>query len=181
MMEDMTREPAVRPERLGQLMKQRGLGPGELAYLSGVAYDTIYKIAADKRPLTSGETLGKIAKALSCSVDYLLGLTDNPVPYIEEMANEIAQLGMVLGELSPWRQRELVTIAEAMARAEHADSERMHRNIEVNRRLLDMVREVGGEEELDALLDLLGHSTGFDGATVGRLLDAHETQEEKKD
>lgn len=157
----MSQEPVLNVERINRLMDARGIGPGDLAYLSGVAYDTIYKIRASERPRTSGEILGKLALALGCSVDYLLGLTSNPAPYSSDALPDIAELAVAVLSLSPSRRQELLLIAEALARAELADRERVRRKIEVNQRLLDMVRDVGGEEALDDLLTLLGEPAGL--------------------
>jgi len=61
-------------------MSAKKVGPGELAYLSGVSYDYIYKIRKGQAKNVSAIMLAKIANALDTSVDYLLGLTDDPTP-----------------------------------------------------------------------------------------------------
>lgn len=74
-------EPSVSVERLNLMMEKRRWGPGELAYQSGVNYETLYKLRSGQRPRMSAELVGKLAHALGCSVDYLLGLTDNETAY----------------------------------------------------------------------------------------------------
>jgi len=83
----MHAEPVVSVERLDRMMGKRGWGPGELAYQSGVNYETLYKLRSGQRPRMSAELVGKLAHALGCSVDYLLGLTDNEAPYTENQVS----------------------------------------------------------------------------------------------
>ena len=84
----MKRDPAVDVSRIDSMMERRGWGPGELQYQSGVTYDTIYKIRTSNRPRTSAEILGKLAVALGCSVDWLIGITDDPRPTSEILGKQ---------------------------------------------------------------------------------------------
>lgn len=68
------------PERISELMDRRGWKPGELAYQSGASYAVIYKLLNTPRHQTSAIVLAKIASALGCSIEYLLGMTDSPAP-----------------------------------------------------------------------------------------------------
>ena len=168
-------------ERINLLMTLRGLGPGELAYLSGVGYDTIYKIRQNERPRTSAEILGKLAQALGCSVDYLLTLTDVPAPYGGGGYESVAALAGIVSGLSSGRRREITLIAEAMSRAEAEDRNRVQRNITVNRKMLAMVRDIGGEEALNELLTLLGEAIGLDSGRLIALLDTEEPKQVDQD
>lgn len=99
------------PERISELMDLRGWKPGELAYQSGASYAVIYKLLNTPRHQTSAIVLAKIAAALGCSIEYLLGMTDSPAPVdsredrvyatiadaqqrrmVQEIIEEIAQL-----------------------------------------------------------------------------------------
>lgn len=84
---DMRAEPAVNVDRINQLMQKRRWGPGELSYQSGVNYETLYKLRSGQRPRMSADLLGKLAQALNCSVDYLLGMTDNEAPYAADQVS----------------------------------------------------------------------------------------------
>ena len=66
-------------ERFYDMCKRKGLKPNPLAREIGVSSGIISKWKNDGR-LPNGETLTKIANALNCSVDYLLGITDCPAP-----------------------------------------------------------------------------------------------------
>jgi transcriptional regulator with XRE-family HTH domain len=63
-------------ERLEALMQERGYGPGELAYQSGVSYNYIWKIRKGNAPNIAVTQVQKLAKALRTTPDYLTGLSD---------------------------------------------------------------------------------------------------------
>lgn len=65
-------ELVFRTDRLDRLMEKRGLGPGELAYLSGVSYNMIYKMRMGERPNPSASIAVKLAKALDTTVEFLV-------------------------------------------------------------------------------------------------------------
>lgn len=62
----------LRIDRLDRLMDQRGLGPGELAYLSGISYNMIYKMRKGERPNLSAILAVKLARALNTTVEFLV-------------------------------------------------------------------------------------------------------------
>ena len=70
----------IRGERVRALMTRAGLGPGQVAYKSGLSPAQIYRILAGERPKAQVATVAKIAQALSTTTDYLLGLTANSAP-----------------------------------------------------------------------------------------------------
>lgn len=146
-------------KRLEKLIEDRGLEIGQVGYLAGVDYNTLYKIRNHNRPRTSAEIVGRLAQALNCSVDYLIGLTDNPLPYSSQPVGGFAQeLLLVSGRLSAQRQRELLIIANSLARAEIEDRERLKRNIRANKKLFDFIERMFGHEGLNDALDSLGLS-----------------------
>ncbi|HHV08301.1 MAG TPA: helix-turn-helix transcriptional regulator, partial [Firmicutes bacterium] len=66
-----------RSDRLLELRKQKGLSQAELAQHLDVSQSLVsYYESGSKQP--GYETLGKMANLFSVSVEYLLGLTDNP-------------------------------------------------------------------------------------------------------
>ncbi|HXF60739.1 MAG TPA: helix-turn-helix domain-containing protein [Caldilineaceae bacterium] len=155
----MEKKPGLNVERLNEMMERRGWGPGELAYQSGVGYDTIYKIRSAKRPRTSAEILAQLAQALGCSVDYLVGLTDSPVPYGKQSLSPLQQALMVeIGKLSPRRQRDLWQIVAGLLRADAEDRASLERDLRVNRQLREAVERLGGEQALQELFEWLGFS-----------------------
>lgn len=66
-------------ERLKRLRKMRGLTSNQVAEMVGVARSTYAGYETDHRqpPL---ETLHRLAEVLNTSTDYLIGLTDDPLP-----------------------------------------------------------------------------------------------------
>lgn len=136
-------------------MEQRGWGPGELAEQSGVAYDTIYKVRSTQRPRTSAEVVAKLAVALGCSMDYLMGLTDAPVPTAsEEMSTVMLHLCLVAHALPEGRQRDLLRIAEALQEATQEDAvEQLH--VQMMELVMEEVHRIGGDAGLHALMDRL--------------------------
>ncbi len=65
-------------KRLRELRERRGWSMGVLASLSGVSVSQLYRLEKGERPRVAAVTLARIAQALGTSVDYLLGLTDEP-------------------------------------------------------------------------------------------------------
>ena len=67
-------------ERIRNLRIDKDLTQKEVAQILGIKQNTYsqYEIGALKYPV---EALIKLAKHYNTSIDYLLGQTDNPVPY----------------------------------------------------------------------------------------------------
>lgn len=152
----MSREPVLQIDRIDSMMEHHGWGPGELAERSGVAYDTIYKIRTTMRPRTSAEIVAKIAVALGCTTDYLLGLTDDPMPAqtIAASGALLVQLCLAVKSLPESRQRDLLHIAEALQSASHDEAvEQLHK--EMMGFMLEEVQRIGGDDGLRTLLDRL--------------------------
>lgn len=63
-------------ERLYGMCEQKGCKPNTIAKAVGLSTATATKWKNGAIP--NGEALSKIADYLDCSVDYLLGRTDNP-------------------------------------------------------------------------------------------------------
>ncbi len=56
----------------------------------------------------NGENLIKIAKHFNCSIDYLVGLTDKPNSYFNEISPEDAEIIRKIHSLSTENQEELI-------------------------------------------------------------------------
>ena len=65
--------------RIYELRNRRGWTQTELAEAAGLSQNAISDYEADKRQPGS-VALAPLARALECSADYLLGLTDDPTP-----------------------------------------------------------------------------------------------------
>ena len=68
----------VRGDRIHALRKESGLTIQELARLSGLSVGQIYRLEKNERPNTAAVTLARIALALDTTLDYLMGLSDEP-------------------------------------------------------------------------------------------------------
>ena len=66
--------------RIKSLREGRDWDVGQLAYKSHVSAGYIYKLENNERPNVSGVILAQLAVALSTTVEYLLGLTNDPRP-----------------------------------------------------------------------------------------------------
>jgi transcriptional regulator with XRE-family HTH domain len=73
--------PQFDSERLKELRSARGLSVEILARHAEVTVRHIWRLESGGRPNVWAVTLGRIALALDTSVDYLLGLTDDPRPF----------------------------------------------------------------------------------------------------
>ncbi len=69
----------MRGDRVKSIREFHGITQEQLAEQIGVAVLQINRYENNKTE-PNGETVGKIALALQVSADYLLGLTDDPVP-----------------------------------------------------------------------------------------------------
>jgi transcriptional regulator with XRE-family HTH domain len=64
-------------QRLLLARRQREVTQGELAKAVGVNINTISRAERGTEAVLSGEVIGKIARTLTVSTDYLLGLRDD--------------------------------------------------------------------------------------------------------
>lgn len=65
-------------ERILQIVEERKIVPNHLAKVIGISDSLISKWRANPSLRVSSEILVAIADYLDCSVDYLLGRTENP-------------------------------------------------------------------------------------------------------
>ena len=67
-------------ERLRVRRQQLGLRQQTLAHDMGAAQGWISELERGKQTRLEAETVYRFARALGCTTDYLMGLTDDPTP-----------------------------------------------------------------------------------------------------
>lgn len=61
-------------ERIQRLRDQRGLNQADLATRAGVGQSLLSRIERGSRPNPTADILRKLARALGCTTDYLVGM-----------------------------------------------------------------------------------------------------------
>jgi transcriptional regulator with XRE-family HTH domain len=160
-------------ERLAAAIKLRKTTAANIVRASGVDSATISLIMSGKRPNTSAIIVAKLANALEVSVDYLVGLSDNPERGTNDLPEQVRQLARLAGKLSEKKQEELLRIAATL---EELERENPSYTIPAQTfvRLVQMVEKLGTDEDkedmygsLHDILDddsasFLGHLFGED-------------------
>lgn len=82
-------EPANVAELINKLLKEKNLQQKDMLMECGLNKNTISSMLS-RGSMVKADTLAKIADFLSCSVDYLLGRTENPEIYHYEKASQNA-------------------------------------------------------------------------------------------
>ena len=67
-------------DRLRQRRKAQQLSQQELAALMQIPQSWISELENAKRPHVEADTVYRFCRALGCTSDYLVGLTDDPTP-----------------------------------------------------------------------------------------------------
>jgi transcriptional regulator with XRE-family HTH domain len=67
-------------DRLARMRGFRRMSQQDLAERTGLKVQNISRIETDQREHVRSDTLRRLAEALECSTDYLVGLTDDPTP-----------------------------------------------------------------------------------------------------
>lgn len=110
----------VRLDRLIELMQARNMSAADLARASGGNEATI-SLALSRKRNPSVPTLVQWARALGCSLDYLVGLSDNPRPrHGEPPPPGGIEILDVMRKLHPEVAAELVRVARAMVAAQNS-------------------------------------------------------------
>jgi transcriptional regulator with XRE-family HTH domain len=78
-------------DRMRDLRKKRGFTQSQLAKMIGGNQGQVKDYEQGKRGLNT-ETLTKIARALNCSADYLLGLSDSPAGQMSILSSNLILL-----------------------------------------------------------------------------------------
>jgi transcriptional regulator with XRE-family HTH domain len=170
-------------ERLNQQIEKSGLDLGQLEYLSSVNYDTLYKIRTAKRPSTSAKILARLAKALDCSLDYLVGLTDDPRPYYDsDKPESIRSVQRIMRGLTSRRQSDLLALAMTLLNLDMASAERSERAIYLNKTILDTIRNEYGEETMQQFLTIVERiADSATGTSILDLLDGSDNPSEEEE
>ena len=82
----LVNNPFFHEQRLRRLRRERGLSVHLLADQTGLCVRQIWRMEAGHRPNVRAITVARISLALNTSVDYLLGLTEEPAPYRKSSA-----------------------------------------------------------------------------------------------
>lgn len=141
-------------KRLQELRLQQGLTQKEVVWelkqRFGITARQSYlsQLESGAKDAPSLPLLAALAQVLETSTDYLLGLTDNPLPVREieeegQAGGKEGRLSQILARLPREKQDELLSVAEAF----------IYRNmIDL---LLNEVEEIGGKAALNEVLDRL--------------------------
>jgi transcriptional regulator with XRE-family HTH domain len=73
-------KPQLKGSRVRELRERLGLTQEELAKRAGLERSHISQMESGRRANVEAWVLARLAAALNTSMDYLLGLTDNPLP-----------------------------------------------------------------------------------------------------
>jgi transcriptional regulator with XRE-family HTH domain len=73
---------AVQGDRLREVRIQRQLSADDVAQAAGITTRHIWRLEGGKRPNTAAITLAKVAFVLGVSLEYLLGMVDDPAPLV---------------------------------------------------------------------------------------------------
>jgi len=148
--------------RLESLMSDRNLRASTLAYKTGISKQMILKIINGGRPNASAVLLGKLARELQCSLDYLVGLTDIPLPYgMRGTDEEMQQMMVTLAGLSLGRQRDLLRIADTLRQTDLQEQEALVRRLRAMKWMLQYIEDKWGLEAKRQWLDVLGGPVGL--------------------
>lgn len=147
-----SRELRIDLDRVLEEMDRQSLDSKKLAARAGVSEGAISKLINGKSPGMSAVNLTSVAVVLKVSVDYLMRLTDDPIPKSltrEELIIELVRIGQ---DLTDRRRRDL--LATARAYLESSDTLKGNPKL-LAADLLDLVKEAGGANSRRMLLDFL--------------------------
>lgn len=138
--------------RLRERREAAGLTQGEAATAVGVGQQYISNLERGQNQPSVLALVASLAKEYETSVDYLLGIVDDPSPPAgAEWPPYARELLALLGRLPESRRAELVSIAETLAEAE---AKRAEENAQIERMVV-MLEALLEPERMDALLGIL--------------------------
>lgn len=95
-------------DRLRQLRQDRGISQEELAEMIGISHRQVWRYEkGETKPF--GDTVAEIAAVLNTSTDYLLGLSDDPLP---QSNNDLSSQEQDV--IAAWRRGDLVAAIRRM-------------------------------------------------------------------
>lgn len=156
-------ERGVDTAALNTAMRRANMTSADLARATRISPATISLILSGKHQGTSAVYLAKMAGALNTSVDYLLGLSEDPSPRDLMLGELLLELTRVARRLPSRRQRDLLLVARAYledGEEKRADPKRLYGDI------VSLIAEYGGEVDLDYLLDRLAQPPEDDSAPL---------------
>ena len=112
--------------RIKAMREFRGLTQGQLSYKAETTVTQISRLENDERPGAQAAIVARIAGALGTTVDYLVGLTDDPgipeqannsSPESRALGEELQQIWTEIEQVDPEAARELRRIAIVQAEA----------------------------------------------------------------
>jgi len=148
----MERDPLLDIQRVRDEMQRLGLKIPALATQIGVAYETLYKALNEENRRVSAEMVARLAAVFGCSIEYLLGLTDEREPRGLELGEVLSELTQIAKRLPSRRQRDLLLTAKAYledSEAARFDPDRLMEDI------LALIEEAGSTLDHDQLIDFL--------------------------
>ncbi len=77
---DPTAGPFVDADRLRQVRHWRGLTAREVAAAAEISLRQLQRLESGQRPYVAAVTLARLAAALGTTLEYLLGMTEDPAP-----------------------------------------------------------------------------------------------------
>jgi transcriptional regulator with XRE-family HTH domain len=80
-------------ERLRRRRKDQQMSQQELARLMQIPQSWISDLENGKRPHVEADTVYRFCRALGCTSDYLVGLTDDPTPTKRQRPRKTAPVG----------------------------------------------------------------------------------------
>ncbi|MCL4835551.1 MAG: helix-turn-helix transcriptional regulator [Caldilineaceae bacterium] len=148
----MSEETTYFHERLRERRESAGLVQEKAGELLGYSKSYLSKLEAGVSVPTGWPLLSKLASAYDTSADYLLGLTDNPMPEraLSPVLHEIVDTAAGLSGL---HQRVVLIVARSFESlgVEMSPAARL----ELQEMLLDQIEDFFGEEIADKVIDLL--------------------------
>ena len=73
-------------DRIKKITDRRGISINELENRVGISQNVLY---GWKKKTPGGENLTNVAKYLNISTDYILGIVDNPEPFVEKKTDDL--------------------------------------------------------------------------------------------
>jgi transcriptional regulator with XRE-family HTH domain len=140
-------------KRLGDALALRSITPAQLARDSDVDKATISLILDSKRPNTPAIIVGKLARALMVSVDYLVGISEDPEPKSLGLGEAIIDLARTAKTLPISRQLDLLAIAKAYEK--ESDEEKLRRFQAVRYEMIEAVVASGNPEAIAELEEFI--------------------------
>jgi transcriptional regulator with XRE-family HTH domain len=86
-MDERPAVPQLDGSRIRTLRKERELTAEALARSADISTRHIWRLESNRRPNSAAVVVARVALALGTTVEYLLGLTDNPSPILEPTAD----------------------------------------------------------------------------------------------